>query len=323
MFVLLFSVVSPDAIGQNDSFEITTEQYITIYKDIAIQEMYGSNIPASITLAQGILESGKGNSELARKANNHFGIKCHKEWDGETFHMDDDEKNECFRMYNNPEESFKDHTHFLISRERYSELFEFEILDYTNWAHGLKRAGYATNPRYAHILIRIIEENQLFLFDQAKDNQLADIPGKSLPDIPFNEIRDNSEDFEAISVSVGSRKVYLCNGIKCIRGRSGDSFRKIATDMEMLDWQLARYNDMKKGDIVKEDMIIYLQPKRKKGSKAYHTVRPHETMLSISQLYGIKVKHLYKKNHMPHGSIPRVGQRLWMMKTKKSKIANR
>ena len=147
--LLLFALLPLSLFAQR----ITPEEYIQTYKDIAIREMKTHKIPASITLAQGLLESGAGNSALAREAKNHFGIKCHKGWEGDTYYMDDDEKNECFRKYKNPEESFKDHSEFLCGRSRYAALFDLDITDYEGWAKGLKAAGYATNPKYAQLLI--------------------------------------------------------------------------------------------------------------------------------------------------------------------------
>lgn len=312
--VFLISFISLSA--QNGD-EFTAEQYVEKYKDIAIKEMYEFRVPASITLAQGILESGKGSSQLAKEANNHFGIKCHKEWTGKTFYMDDDVKNECFRKYNTAEESFRDHSYFLSTRDRYSELFKLDIKDYKAWAHGLKKAGYATNPKYAHSLIRIIEEHKLYIFDQDNYEELArketGKENKKIRDVKS----ENSEDFEPISISGTNRKIYENNGIKFIRARKNDNFRKIADDMEMVDWQLARYNEMKKDKILKQDQIIYLQPKKRKASKEYHIVKPHETMHSISQLYGIKLKQLYKKNNMTPRTIPEAGQKLWLRKRKK------
>jgi len=148
--------------------KITVEEYIDKYQDLAISEMKKHRIPASIKMAQAILESGSGNSELAVKANNHFGIKCHKGWTGKTYHKDDDEKDECFRKYKSPEDSYRDHSHFLTSRDRYKSLFDLEITDYKGWAYGLKQAGYATNPRYPELLIRIIEVNGLTRLDAGR-----------------------------------------------------------------------------------------------------------------------------------------------------------
>ena len=148
--------------------KMSRQEYIEKYKDIAIREMDKTGIPASITLAQGCLESGNGNSELAQKAKNHFGIKCHSSWKGEGFYMDDDAKDECFRVYKDPEESYKDHSEFLVNGSRYDFLFELKPTDYKGWAHGLKKAGYATNPKYPDLLIKIIEDEELNLLDEKK-----------------------------------------------------------------------------------------------------------------------------------------------------------
>ncbi|RZK73836.1 MAG: hemagglutinin, partial [Pedobacter sp.] len=145
----------------------TTLSYIEEFKAVAIQEMNTYGIPASITLAQGILESGSGNSSLARFANNHFGIKCTSDWKGKGYYKDDDQANDCFRVYKDAKESFKDHSEFL-KRKRYSALFELDKNDYKNWAIGLKQAGYATNPKYPDLLINIIDKYQLFLYDQSE-----------------------------------------------------------------------------------------------------------------------------------------------------------
>ena len=154
--------------AQAGSKRMTRAEYIATYKDDAIEEMQRTGIPASITLAQGILESGDGNSALARYAKNHFGIKCHSDWKGPTFTMDDDAKDECFRKYRKVIESYKDHSAFLTGRNRYAFLFELKITDYKGWAKGLKKAGYATNPKYPDLLIGIIEKNELYKFDDPK-----------------------------------------------------------------------------------------------------------------------------------------------------------
>ncbi len=159
--VLLFVFAAFGLGAQN----LTREQYIKKYKDIAIRQMYRHNIPASIILAQACLESSDGNSTLAKKANNHFGIKCHDGWKGKKIRHDDDAKRECFRKYKNAEDSFTDHSNFLSSRTRYASLFDLPLTDYKAWAHGLKAAGYATNPKYAQLLINIIEEHELYKYD--------------------------------------------------------------------------------------------------------------------------------------------------------------
>ena len=161
LVLTVLTILTFNLFAQPGSKRISRSEYIELYKEDAIREMERNSIPASITLAQGILESGDGNSPLARYANNHFGIKCHSDWTGKTFIQDDDKKNECFRKYKDPYESYKDHSDFL-KKNRYAFLFELKITDYKGWAHGLKKAGYATNPKYPHLLIKIIEENRRF-----------------------------------------------------------------------------------------------------------------------------------------------------------------
>lgn len=302
--VVLFSVTS---FAQKQ----TTEQYIEKYKDIAIKKTKEYKIPASITLAQGILESGNGNSRLARKANNHFGIKCHKDWNGKKFRLDDDKRRECFRKYKSVEESFSDHSYFLTQRSKYSFLFKLDITDYKGWAYGLKKAGYATNPKYPQLLIKIIEENKLYNFDQTTASSTK--PKKKKDEIITydpNLILPSEEDFEAIEIGGNNRQIFTNNSIKFIFAQKDDTFYKIAQDFEIYTWQVYKYNDLKKSDKIKEGQIIYIQPKKKKGNVKFHVVKEHETMYSISQLYGIKLKQLYKKNKMPEGSQPQVGQKL-------------
>ena len=309
----ILSIILPVALFSVNSFaqKQTTQQYIEKYKDIVIKKMKEYKIPASITLAQGILESGNGNSRLARKANNHFGIKCHKDWNGKKFRLDDDKRRECFRKYKSVEESFSDHSYFLTQRSKYSFLFKLDITDYKGWAYGLKKAGYATNPKYPQLLIKIIEENKLYNFDQTTASSTK--PKKKKDEIITydpNLILPSEEDFEAIEIGGNNRQIFTNNSIKFIFAQKDDTFYKIAQDFEIYTWQVYKYNDLKKSDKIKEGQIIYIQPKKKKGNVKFHVVKEHETMYSISQLYGIKLKQLYKKNKMPEGSQPQVGQKL-------------
>lgn len=294
--------------------KISVKEYIETYKEIAIFNMNNYKIPASITLAQGILESANGNSELAKNANNHFGIKCHKGWEGKTYFKDDDSKNECFRVYDSPAESFKDHSIFLKTRPRYSLLFLLEITDYKGWAQGLKDAGYATNPSYPQLLIKIIEENSLFLLDKgyAEINNVKN----NLPEVTFRQINDDEEDFEAVTIGNNNRKIYLNNNIKFVFAKSNDNFKKIADDLEMKPREIIRYNDFTEDYKLQTGEKVYIQPKRRKGFADFHVVREGETMFSISQYYGIKLRILYKKNNMDLGSNPSVGQKLWLKKRK-------
>lgn len=291
---------------------ISTAAYIETYKDVAIKKMKEYKIPASITLAQGILESGSGNSSLARKANNHFGIKCHKGWTGKTFIMDDDEKNECFRKYKHASDSYRDHSLFLTQRGRYSFLFEYDITDYKKWAHGLKKAGYATNPKYPDLLIRIIERNQLDKYDK-KGYKEKGKPKEA-------EIETGGEVFIAPTVSgfvkagksPEGRTVLENNGKKLIVVKAGDTFYGIAAEFDIYSWQLYKYNELNKKHLLQIGELIYLEKKKRKAEKQYkyHSVGENESMKQISQLYGVRLSRLYKMNKMEAGNEPIPGSNL-------------
>ncbi len=291
------------------SQKLTRQEYIEKYKEIAINKMIEYKIPASITLAQGILESGNGNSKLARRAKNHFGIKCHSDWSGRTFYHDDDERGECFRRYKNPEASFRDHSLFLTTRDRYAHLFKYKINDYKKWAHGLKKAGYATNPKYPNLLIKIIEENKLFIYD---DEALARID----PDHPNRKSGEkyylvSAEDFTVIETGGDNRNIYKNNKKKFIIARKDDTFESIADEFNMYTWQIFKYNDLERSDRIREGQMLYLQ--RKKGrSKEFKfpMVKKEETMYGIAQQYGIRLKRLYKRNDLNESTEPKTGTRL-------------
>ena len=300
VIILLFIclVIGNQALlGQLPENKITKEEYINFYKDIALEEMNMYGIPASITLAQGILESGHGNSRLAKKANNHFGIKCHKGWTGKTFHMDDDERNECFRKYKSPYESFKDHSIFLSTRDRYASLFDLEITDYQGWARGLKKAGYATNPKYPQLLIKIIDDYELHQYDLQYNRELATRYRPEVErEVSTRYAKANVEDFKAITIGAANREIFINNDVKFIYAKKDDTFTKIAKDFNIYSWQLYSYNDLGKKDQLEEGQMLYLETKKKKGNKSYHIVQPGETLTDISQLYAVKIKKLCKYN---------------------------
>ena len=280
---------------------MTVEEYIDTYKGAAIEEMNKHRIPASITLAQGILESGTGNSDLARLANNHFGIKCHKEWTGKTFHQDDDEKNECFRKYKSAMESYRDHSDFLVSRDRYNFLFDLENNDYKGWANGLKEAGYATNPRYPEMLIRIIEENGLAKLDEGRSQQLAvssQQPAlKAQPEgSAVSSQNPELKTHEIFGRGGNDRVIFLNNGIKFILAREGDDFYRIADEFGIYAWQVREYNELKKADVLVPGQKVYLERKKAKAASKWHKVTEGETVQSISQDYGIRKKVLCRLN---------------------------
>lgn len=268
-------------------------QYIETYKDIAVDEMKKYKIPASITLAQGILESGAGRSQLARKSNNHFGIKCGSSWKGKTVRHHDDARNECFRAYKNARDSYEDHSKFLATGARYKFLFNLDITDYKGWARGLKKAGYATDPSYANRLITIIEDYDLYKYDRS---------GK----------RSSSSSAKKEVVVVNPHQVYIANKIAYVIARRGDTFESIGKEFGIKAKNLIKYNDLHEGYTLTTGDIIYLKKKNKKADKKYrvHVVKDGDSMHSISQIYGIRLKNLYKMNRLDGDYIPEIGATL-------------
>ncbi|RLD90214.1 MAG: N-acetylmuramoyl-L-alanine amidase [Bacteroidetes bacterium] len=282
---------------------MTTEEYINHYKDVAIKKMKEFKIPASITLAQGILESGSGNSRLARKANNHFGIKCHKDWHGKKFYMDDDEKHECFRKYPKAADSYRDHSRFLTQRERYTFLFQYDITDYKKWAYGLKKAGYATNPRYPQLLIKIIEKYHLNQYDKEKFGKQKKKKVKTHKEGAIPTIAT----FKHGGNSPTGRKLFINNKRKLIVARQGDTYEKIAAEFEIYSWQLYKYNEVSRKHKIVAGELIYLEKKKARADKKYkyHHVREGESLHDIAQLYGMRMSKLLKINNLPKGiSVP-------------------
>ena len=285
-------VVSPMGSG------LPAEEYINRYKDLAVSEMKRTGIPASITLAQGMVESDFGRSRLALEANNHFGIKCHDGWTGPTIRHNDDRRNECFRKYRVPEESFYDHSDFLKSVSRYSLLFDNDPDDYKGWARGLKKTGYATNPDYANMLIRKIEENNLWYFDRGY--------------ISTTHINGN------IAVPARVPRVMENNRIQYFIVKDGDTKEKLEKEFQLLKWELSKYNELSSDLPLVPGQMLYLQPKREKsepGKENYITVEG-DTMYLISQRYGVKLKYLYEMNRMEEGTEPEAGKKIWLRSIK-------
>jgi len=298
--------------------------YINTYKDIAVSEMKRTGIPASIILAQGMIESDEGRSSLAREANNHFGIKCHNDWTGGKVYHDDDSRNECFRRYNRAEDSFYDHSDFLRSVPRYSFLFSLSRTDYKGWAHGLKKAGYATNPAYDNMLIRTIEEKNLHFFDagynpapSAQKSLVAAKKPAALPDtgriiVPVTRVDENN------LVVAHVPRVQQNNNLKYIIVRDGDTREKIEEEFQLLGLELSRYNDLKNDFTVSPGQILYIQPKKDKAEtgKEFYTTVDGDTMYIIAQRYGIKLKSLYKMNRMLENTEPAPGSMIWLRNVK-------
>ncbi len=273
--------------------------YIERYKDMAVDQMLRYKIPASITLAQGLLESGAGTSVLARKANNHFGIKCGGVWKGPYILQDDDARNEKFRKYRSVEESYEDHSRFL-KQARYASLFKLSMKDYKGWARGLKRCGYATNPRYASLLIDLIERYDLDKFDKYKSSKL--------------HYDYNSIDMQLNNETLPSHLVYRNNDNYYVIARSGDTFDLLAEETGVSARDIRRFNELPKGYQIQAGDVLYLERKRKKAAKKYkdvpHVVQAGESMYTIAQRYGIRLESLYDMNNLPDDYAVQVNDRL-------------
>jgi len=312
--VILFLSISICAGAQR----ITPEQYIEQFKDIAISEMKRSGVPASITLAQGILESESGNGDLVKRSNNHFGIKCKSTWTGEKVFHDEDANVEGFRAYTNAEESYRDHSDFLRSNSRYAFLFKLDATDYTGWAKGLKKAGYATNPRYSAILIKNIEQYNLqqytiagingiqepdvSKFENAKEKKLpAEVYGDKVPG--QNEI---------ISDSDGTEMVMTINKTKCVFAKKGTSLLAIANKNNISLNKLMEFNDLAEEGILNKDQYVYLHKKSKTGDKEYYIVQPGETLYDVAQKNGIQLKYLKEYNNITNSETVEPDDKLYL-----------
>jgi LysM repeat protein len=274
--------------------QITRNQYIDQWKDVAQGNMQEYKIPASIILAQGILESSFGNSDLAQKANNHFGIKCHNTWTGDRFFKDDDAKNECFRSYKHALESYRDHAVFLTSGKRYAELFTLDISDYKAWAHGLKKAGYATHPQYAEKLIRVIEENELHRFDIG-----GPIAGNIRPQQP--QLAAPS------TIEISNVRTSVVNRVQCVVVEDGQTLYRISKATGVSLRQLYKYNDFAENqEVLSKGDFVYLQPKRNNSGdkKIFNITNNSTTLRHISQKEGVKLKSLMRKNGIENPDAP-------------------
>ena len=308
--------------------------YIEQFATLAVEEMYRSGIPASITLAQGLLESGYGLSELAVKGNNHFGIKCHNNWTGGRMYHDDDEKGECFRKYKSPEESYRDHSDFLRYRDRYKFLFDYKITDYKSWAHGLRKAGYATDPAYPTKLINIIETYGLHEYDtitpeknqenrsakkpDRKSDRPVDRRAESKPE-PLHQLPPTPTEIEQVKPLTDrqrqefhfslSRQMYSQNGVPFVYSVEGETYQSIASSYNLFEREILKFNEASKGDRLLPGTVVYLNPKKKQAAKGLekHVFESGDTMRAISQRFGVRLDKLYKINGMPEDYVPKEG----------------
>ena len=303
--------------------------YIELYADVAIQKMQEYKIPASITVAQGIFESACGKSRLATEGNNHFGIKCHTEWTGDTILIDDDELQECFRRYASVSESYTDHSLFLTTRKRYSNLFELDIMDYKSWARTLKQDGYATNPQYADRLISLIERFNIARLDTmwqtvGKYVQTADtittkpvVENKKPTSKPTTADKPGKKVFTALGSEYPSdqspftyRKVFKNNNTYFVIAEKGDTYEKISQDIMVMCDNLRKFNDAGPDDEPVENEIVYVEAKAHGNNVRIHTVQAGETLRYISQRYGVQLRYILKYNMLDEYSIIHPGDQI-------------
>ena len=276
--------------------------YILKYKDAAISQMQSSGIPASITLAQACLESGFGTSRLAREGNNHFGIKCH-DYKGRKMYVDDDVKDDCFRVYDRVEDSFQDHSDFLRFRSRYAFLFDLDPTDYKGWAYGLKAAGYATDPQYAVRLIDLIERYGLQQYDTVVSPDELPVTPVVAKQPEQVELKESSPLYK-ISLQ---REILKRNNVMFVVANGYESFYSIAREFNLFRWEVLRFNDERKDRLLQDGEVVYIEAKKKQADKYLdkHVVEEGESMRIISQQYAVKEKYLYKYNPgIPKGSDP-------------------
>ncbi len=259
---------------------LSKKDYVNTYSTIAVENMIEYKVPASITLAQGILESACGNSPLAKRSNNHFGIKCGKSWNGKKTYHDDDALNECFRVYKNVRESYKDHSLFLVKNTRYAGLFELDPTDYKGWAYGLSKAGYATNPKYARLLIDLIEQLELYTYDVKQEIQHKEI--------------------QTYAYTPVNRGVRMINDVKMVVAQAGHTYYKLSKEYGLTLGQIHKYNSTKwNKKQLEEGDIVYLEPKRTRSRKNNYIVLTKNTSpWEVSQQEGVKLKSLLRKNHI-------------------------
>ena len=314
----------------------TNETYIEQWQDEAVHQMKKYGIPASITLAQGILESGNGVSELAQRSNNHFGIKCHATWTGKRTYHDDDEKGECFRVYDNPADSYEDHSHFLL-RDRYAQLFELDPTDYEGWAKGLKACGYATDPAYADRLITLIEKHDLHALDvpggRWSGGQSEGDEGDEVAEARSgggqaaehgtrsgSQARVNVREHDVVrKASTGGGTVELggthrvrttVHGVQYVYAEEGDTQASLAKGLDLMPWQIRTYNEVGKQHTFMPGDRVYLQPKKSHAATGWHTVRQGQTLWQISQMHGIRTPALARKNNLEPDAPLRPGMKL-------------
>lgn len=311
--LIVLALVSTAIISQ----QLSPQQYIELYKDLAIREMKRMGVPAAITLAQGLLETESGNSILVKKSNNHFGIKCKSTWTGAGVNHDDDAIGECFRSYNDAAESYRDHSNFLRGSDRYGFLFGLNPTDYKGWARGLRKAGYATNPKYPDILIHSIEQYNLQQYTLAAVNDMPVIETNKYEDdkeVPFIWNEDSTgnkrKDSAANKVPFSDLNISAVNGSKCIVAKKGISLLAVATQYDIQLSRLLTYNDLMHDGILPDDQLVFLQKKQERGAKEFYITKQNETLYDIAQNQGIQLQYLLNYNELNVAAVLQEGTRL-------------
>lgn len=313
---ILVCLIATSAMAKAQQNEVI-QKYIDEYKVLAIEEMQRTGVPAAIKLAQGIHETLAGTSPLVLKSNNHFGIKCKSNWTGESVSHDDDARGECFRKYPSADDSYRDHSNFLKANQRYAFLFELEPTDYRGWAHGLKKAGYATNPRYPAVIIKLVEEYQLqdyslIALGKISDNDTrftktdAATTPESVPPAPAPEDTDEA----AISQPSYPENQFEINETKVVFVKKGTPYLTVAKQYNVSLSRIFEFNDMKPCEMAASDQLVYLQRKRKVGKADFHIVRPGESLHDIAQAEAIRLEALQQYNWLDRDMQPAVGERL-------------
>jgi len=308
---------------------VTPEQYIIQFKDLAVAEMKRMGIPAAITLAQGILEAESGNSDLAKRSNNPFGIKCKNTWTGEVVYHDDDENGECFRAYKSAEDSYRDHSNFLRGSARYGFLFSLDASDYKAWAYGLKKAGYATNPQYPSILIRNIEQYNLQQYTLAGLSEMPVFPATGIRDVKTDSAQAVATPIAAVDTTAPASildiplKELIINQRKCVLAPKGMSFLLIATRNNIPLDRLLQYNELAEDGILGKTQYVFLEKKAKTGEQDSWIVQPGETLYDIAQKNGIQLQYLIDYNKLTDADRPEPGTRLVLRPIKKEGPASR
>ncbi|MDR1585289.1 MAG: glucosaminidase domain-containing protein [Prevotellaceae bacterium] len=312
--LLISAFVLSFTLSYSQSKNKAYNDYIQKYHSVAQRQQSEYGIPSSIILAQGLLESNAGASYLAVNANNHFGIKCHN-WTGATEYRDDDAKNECFRKYKHALDSYEDHSQFLIARPRYAALFKLKPSDYEGWAHGLKKAGYATDPAYAFKLISIIDTYDLHQYDLKKTDRKKETDQKRQKE-QKQQRQQKEPSYEKFVMGYvdaeAKHNVYYNNNIRCVLAVAGDTYGSIADEFKLSEKRIRSYNDVNTSAQLKAGDWVYVRPKKKKAAKKHHThtVQTGESMYSIAQYYGVRLESLYKLNEMPYSAGAQAGQEL-------------